>query len=345
MKAKAKKLNLIDGIFYALIILIVVFITLELLRSAELLNIKVDLTWLKSLNTVFQSILIQAIPFVLIGIFVSSVLKVFVSDEMLIKLFPQKRGIGFLTAVVAGLFFPVCDCAIVPIATRLIKKGVSVPIAVVFMLCAPIMNPIVIFSTFFAFPGQPKIAVFRVAFGIIIALTIGLFLSIFPQENILLSKTKKEHLNSCEHCSSSCDKEKKTAKNVAEVFRAAGEEFFEVVKYLIIGAFISSLFQVVIPKSFFGEISKSSIFPLLIMMLAAFVFSVCSTSDAFIARTFLGQFSINSVMGFLVLGPMIDIKNMLMLLSSFRKGFVLKLVALIIVTVFLMLIFLTKIFM
>ena len=102
---------------------------------------------LEVFNTIFTSILMQAFPFMLIGVLVSSAMHIFVPDQWLVKVFPTKNGLGFLTALFAGLFFPVCECAIVPLMTRLVKKGVSAPIAITFMLFAPIINPIVLIST------------------------------------------------------------------------------------------------------------------------------------------------------------------------------------------------------
>ena len=101
--------------------------------------------------------------------------------------------------------------------------------------------------------------------------------------------------------------------------------------------------QTLIPKDIFSSLHGQNALSLLVMMFAAFLFSVCSTSDAFIARTFINQFSTSNVMGFMVLGPMIDVKNMLMLLSSFKKRFVIKLVLLIFGIAFIALYFMTLI--
>ena len=291
----------------------------------------IDLSGLKILNTIFISILMQAIPFMLIGIFVSAAMHVFLSDEMLIRIFPSKYGLGFVTAMLGGIFFPVCECAIVPVTTGLVKKGVALPIALVFMLSAPILNPIVILSTLYAFPGKPEIALMRVCFGLLIALMTGLIIFALGVKNPLLHNHSHHHDH---HCGSCCDhaenmRGKPLIVKISAMFTHAGEEFFDVGKYLIIGAFLTSLLQTVIPRSVFLNLWGQSGLSLLIMMVTAFLFSACSTSDAFLARSFMDQFSMGSIMGFLVFGPMMDIKNMLMLLGNFKKSFVMFLCALI----------------
>ncbi len=294
---------------------------------------------LYTFNMVFLSILLQAIPFVLIGILVSSVLHVAISSEALVKIFPQKKGLGFVTAIFAGVFFPVCDCVIVPVAARLIKKGVSLPVAITFMLAAPVVNPVVIASTLYAFPKQPSLAIYRVCFGIFVALIVGLLLMLFQSKESNLKNNSENVTGCCECCKSHENTNVGVMGKIRLIFIYAQSEFFQIGKFLIIGAFFSSLFQTCISKNIFNNLWGHEVVSLLVMMSAAFVFSICSTSDAFIAKAFSSQFSTASIMGFLVLGPMIDIKNMLMLLASFKKRFVCTLILTIFVVTFIALYF------
>ncbi|GMQ63463.1 permease [Vallitalea maricola] len=317
-------------------------------------SVNVDLTNLIVLNTVFTSILMQAFPFMLIGVLVSSAMHVFVPDEWIVKIFPTKYGIGFLTAMFAGALFPVCECAIVPVMSRLVKKGVPVPIAITFMLSAPIINPIVIMSTLYAFPGQPEITLFRVGFGLIIALAVGLIMMLYRNDFSTIStdydyQCHNDHNSSINH-SCTCHHHSHNHYNNSilmkfrTMFLHAGDEFFNVGKYLVIGALTTSLIQILIPKKVFVELGSKSGFSLILMMLMAFLFSACSTSDAFIARSFINKFSMSSILGFLVFGPMMDVKNLLMLLANFKKSFVIRLVLLITILNFLFISFFTIIF-
>jgi uncharacterized membrane protein YraQ (UPF0718 family) len=331
------KSSLFNILTILLILVIAAYLCFQLFYKAGI----VDISAVKTFNTIFISILMQAFPFMLIGIFVSSALHVFIPDEFIVKLFPLKKGLGFITALFAGLFFPVCECAIVPVVTRLVKKGVALPAAITFLLSAPIINPIVIISTLYAFPGQPEIVVYRLLFGLSIALIIGivLHLSTEPDKKKVLLTTHEDEQEHHKHsCSCACCEDEQHRhdeehisiwEKLKNLFLHSSEEFFTVGKYLIIGAFFTSLIQTLVPKEMFLDLGKQNGLSLVIMMATAFLFSACSTSDAFIARSFVNKFSMGAVMGFMVFGPMMDVKNILMLLSGFKKSFVLKLVLLI----------------
>ena len=307
-----------------------------------------------TVHTVFTGIVLQAAPFMLLGALLSSALYAFVPDRLLIKIFPQKYGIGFLTAVFAGALFPVCECAAVPLMRSLIKKGVAMPIAVTFMLASPIVNPISIVSTLYAFPQQPSVAFYRLCFGLLIAFAIGLLLLFYPEEKYLKEDfdrepsvqphtfggvdtafrlaTGRSAQNSRSEPQSdnfgSITAESKVQWLQAKVYALlmhTCSEFFTTGPFLILGAFITALMRAAVPQEFFSITSGSAAGSLLVMMLFAFVFSACSTSDAFIARSFLNRFPSGSILGFLVYGPMMDIKNLFMLLSLFKKRFVIEL--------------------
>lgn len=177
-------------------------------------------------------------------------------------------------------------------------------------------------------------AFYRIYFGITVAFVVGMTFFLFPEKKSILKNDLSNLTCSCGYCGENM---RGIGRKVESIFRHAGSEFFEVGKFLIIGAFLSSILQTFVPKDIFNNLRGQNALSLLVMMTAAFVFSVCSTSDAFIGRTFLNQFSAGSVMGFLVIGPMIDIKNTLMLLSSFKKRFVIKLVAVIFFSAFVLL--------
>ncbi|MEL3899896.1 MAG: permease [Treponema phagedenis] len=288
-----------------------------------------NILFFSTLYTVFFSIILQAFPFMLLGTFLASILHIFVSDQLIIKIFPNKSGIGFLTALFSGFIFPVCECATVPLMTGLIKKKVSMPIAVTFMLAAPIANPISIIATLYAFSEMPLVAVYRVCFGLATALIIGLFLLLYPDKDIQKDETAEACACACghehgEHCHEDRHADSFKEKLIA-LFLHTGDEFFNAGKFLIIGAFFTAVIRVAIPENIFFLHATSGLLGILIQMLFAFLFSACSTSDAFIAKSFLGRFNLASVMGFLIYGPMMDIKNLFMLLSMFKKRFVIEL--------------------
>ncbi|NCC16590.1 MAG: permease [Clostridia bacterium] len=336
--ARAKLSSILLGIF---LFLAVAYLGFSVTRSVQANAIQLDLSGFEGFFMIFISILMQTFPFMLVGMFVSSIIQVFLSNDAVVKLFPKKFGLGFITAMFGGLFLPVCECAIVPVMARLVKKGVALPIAVTFMLSAPIINPIVIVSTLYAFPGHPEITIFRIYFGLVIALAVGIVLMLFPETNTVLLEKADMFTCDCIYCSTQPNGRQGFREKLRLMFLHTGEEFFSAGKYLVLGAFLTGLIQVAVPKDIFLGLWGKDGLALAVMMATAFLFSVCSTSDAFIARSFWNSFSTSSIMGFLVFGPMMDIKNLFMLFASFRKTFVIKLVLIIIAVAFAMLYFLT----
>ncbi|WP_042348336.1 permease [Bacillus massiliigorillae] len=266
------------------------------------------------LNTIFISILIEAIPFVLIGVFIAGFIQMFVSEEMVAKVVPKNRFLAVLYGALVGAIFPACECGIVPIVRRLLLKGVPLHTAIAFMLTGPIINPVVLFSTFIAFGNQWDMVWYRGGLALIIALIIGILISIHFKGNELLKQAAHPH---CHHPSAQTFMQK-----LVGMLRHAVDEFFSVGKYLIIGAFIAAAMQTYLKTSTLLEIGQTDQSSSLVMMGLAFVLSLCSEADAFIASSFRGTFSTGALVAFLVYGPMVDIKNMLMMLSVFNKRFV-----------------------
>lgn len=335
----AKRSSAADRAVPLICLLAAIYVLFEGLR-VWLPRLHIDIEPLLSLRTVFLSILLESLPFLLIGIFVSSAISVLVPASLLERIFTRNRAFGFAAALFGGLLFPVCDCATVPVAARLIKKGVPPPVAVTFLLAAPIMNPIVILSTLYAFPGYPSVAVYRVALGLLVALSTGLAFSALPGA---CEATRLLRMEVCDDCcgENRWEEGPRLSGFEAVVLHAAGE-FFEVGGYLIAGAAFSSVLQVFVPKTALTALAGNETWSLLVMMLAAFLLSICSTADAFIGRAFASAIPISSVMGFLVLGPMLDLKNILLLLGHFRKRFVCLLILVLIPLSFIVFLLLPK---
>ena len=123
--------------------------------------------------TLFTSLLVEAIPFLLLGVLLSSSLLLLVDEAKLLKRLPQNPILGAIVGSCIGFLFPVCECGNVPVARRLLLKGVSPTVAIAFLLAAPTINPIVIWSTWVAFNGQPQIVILRIIFSLTIAIVTG----------------------------------------------------------------------------------------------------------------------------------------------------------------------------
>lgn len=325
---------------YIFIFLIIFFFTA--LSAFSLLDFSISSQYMTTLNkfyTVFISILIEGIPFILLGSFVSALIQIYVSKEFIIKVFPHNIFLSCIIAAFAGIVFPICDCGTIPVVKGFIRKKVPTAACITFLLSAPIVNPIAIISTMYAFQDMKSVVIYRILSGIIIAILIGLIMHFFTRDNPNILKTNTDPLScECSICSDSYEYSKASIDTLRNIFFHTSDEFFNIGKFMIMGAFISSIFQTIVSfdrNLYFPNDNRTS---LLIMILLAFLLSVCSTSDAFIAKGFLKLFSLNSVMGFLVVGPMLDIKNTFMLFGNFKKTFVLKLIFCIVIISFTVLI-------
>ena len=288
----------------------------------------------------FLGMTLQAVPFLLIGILLSSSIQILIPDGMLERWFPKSLVLGMAAALAGGFLLPVCDCASIPVFKSLIKKGIPLPVAVTFMMAAPVMNPVVLLSTFYAFGGNIEVVAGRAGIGALAAVLIGLLAAVFQRKPPLLSGSgRSRFICTCGCYEDSPNAESLTGKLVL-CLRHGQTEFFQVGKYLLIGVLAATVFQALgdgqlALAQYRGGLAAS----ILIMMAAAFILSLCSSSDAVIARSLANQLPAGAVMGFLVFGPMMDIKNMLMLSSGFKKGFIVKLM-LVTVTVCFFLVFL-----
>ena len=280
---------------------------------------------LQSVTMVFLGILMQAIPFLLIGAIVSAFLQVYVSDESLVRFFTGHPWLGFPLAIILGFFFPICDCGIVPIASRMTQKGVPLPQAMVFMLAAPAVNPVTIISTMYAFPGQPRYALFRIGLGVLIAVLTGIVLQVsqFRAEDVLLSHAA----TSCSCAADGCaPRHRGRTGRVESVLLISGQEFLGMGRYIIGGSLLCAVLQQTVPASVFRNSGSTALLAILLMLSASFFLSVCSTANAFIGRSFLNLFPPAAVMAFIVMGPMLDLSNLFMLGSSFKKKYIFELV-------------------
>ncbi|HMM23162.1 MAG TPA: permease [Selenomonadales bacterium] len=281
---------------------------------------------------ILLSIVLEALPFVLISVLVSAFLHNFVSEDFIRKIIPKNRLLSTVPAALLGLLFPVCDCGMVPIVRRLVMKGVPLHTAVSFMLAAPIINPVVAAATAFAFRANIDIVFLRLGTAFFVACAAGLLCSVFFKSSEL-KKDAVSHSHSCGCCGHHHETEDvfprklSLSSKLLRTIYDAGNEFFEMGKYLVVGAMMGALVQILLPRALLLSVGQHPLLSVGVMLLFAFVVSVCSAADAFIAASFITSFSPGSLVAFMVFGPMIDLKNILMLQHSFRLRFVLWLAA------------------
>lgn len=320
---------------------------------------------IKNIGVIFISIFFESMPFLLLGAFLSSIIETYVSNEKLAKIIPKNKILGSIVGVIIGFFLPACDCAVIPVSKRLLKKKVPINVAISFMLSSPIINPVVLLSTYNAFyKTNPEIFWYRLLFGIVIALLIGIIMGIiFDKKEVITNSLIDDEDEECCHCHKHEEKIDENFKDLVEDFkdsdfeeechchhkksthhslkndilsicRHTAYDLFEVVKYLILGALIASLVQVLLPKNILIIFNNNQVLSIIILMLFAYLISLCSTSDSFIGKSFLQTFNESSIIAYLLLGPMIDIKNTIVLLGNYKKKFVITLILLIFMIIF-----------
>lgn len=295
----------------------------------------------------FLSILFEGAPFILLGTLISGFIDIYLPAGTMDRFLPKNRNLAVLVAGFLGAVFPVCECAVVPVIRRLVGKGLPVSCALTYMLAAPIVNPITALSTWKAFQGQAPWMMTggRMLLGYLVAVGVGLVVARFPIRAILrkrlvdrmeketVSAAKDEEHDSCcghdhshDHDHGHDHHDEPDDSRLIAAMRSAQKDFVDVGVYFTIGVAITALFNTGIAPGaeWLDSLAGNSLVAPAALMALAFILSLCSTSDAFIAAT-LAKFTWGAKLAFLVLGPMLDVKLIFLYQTVFRKKFILAL--------------------
>lgn len=266
--------------------------------------------------TIFASIIIQAVPFLLLGVVISTLVQFYLNDYKLAMFMQKNKFIGSILAITLSGFLPVCDCATVPIATRFAQKNIPISQVVIFLLASSSLNPLVILSTYFAF-NDVKTVVLRISISILIAVIVGLRFATMKKQNFI-----KENLSmfSCTSGYLGVMSFSKFGK-LELIFRHIGMEFIRLLKYVMFGSFVSTIIQMFIQKNEL-QIQNNLIVVLILLIIFVMFINICATSNAFVARALYTVFPYPFVILFMVAGPMLDFKNLLLLKNGFNKKFI-----------------------
>ena len=279
-----------------------------------------DRAQFQTLGIIFVSIVLEALPFMLLGSLIGGLIEVYFSRETITRWLPEGRWWTVFVGAGIGILFPVCECAIVPVVRRLLHKGVPLSAAIAFLLGGPIVNPLVAASTAVAYFADWSIVVHRMVFGYLIAVVIGLSMG------LIFTRTKAVHaevyFNQFQANAASIANHVRSPsagdKAILAVSHAAGD-FFDIGRFLIIGAFIAALLQTLVPRQLFAAAVSTPALSILLMMIMAVALNLCSEADAFVAASFRSSLvPYFAQLAFMILGPMLDIKLILMYLKVFR---------------------------
>ena len=239
------------------------------------------------LLAVFLSIIIEALPFVLLGSILSGFIEVFVTPEKVQNFLPKNKVLAILFGTLIGFIFPSCECGIVPI---------------------------ILFATYTAFGNSWYYVILRFVGAFLIAMILGILLGFVVDDQILKDNRKVSHVHDYSGLSA--------GKKVFQALVHAVDEFFDTGRYLIFGSLVAASMQTYLPTRILTTIGHNSVTAILIMMLLAFILSLCSEADAFIGASLLSSFGVAPTVAFLIIGPMVDIKNLIMMKHQFKTRFV-----------------------
>ena len=274
--------------------------------------------------TFFQllvAIFLEAAPFLLLGSIIAAAVEVLTDEELFRKLLPKRRSLAILTGLCIGLLLPTCECGIVPIVRKLLGKGVPPAAAITYMFAAPVINPVVILSTYVAFQGDLSMVCGRLLIAAVTALLMGWLLGAATPDSILRSSAVAHSCHDhCCHHHGAASPPGMFAKVTAIAGHAAAE-FFDMSRFLLLGAFVTALFKTLAPVSLLDWFFGNTILAIVLMMILAIVLSVCSEADAFVAASF-SSFPQISLLAFMGIGPMVDLKLIVMYGAVFKKRIV-----------------------
>lgn len=269
-------------------------------------------TW----STIFLAIVIQSTPFLVLGVALSAIISIVLSERVLQKVVPRNNVLAVPVAGVAGVGLPGCECAAVPIAGSLIRRGIAPAVALTFLLAAPAVNPAVIVSTAVAFPGEYDIVAARFIASLLTAVLVGWW---------CLSRGNRLPLRRLEQVAES------NASTRQKFVATIRHDFVHASGFLVLGAILAAAVNTFVPRSIIDTVAGQAVLGVLTMALFAFVVALCSESDAFVAASFTA-FSDTAKLVFMVVGPAMDVKLASMEAGTFGGAFARQFVPLVIGT-------------
>ena len=258
-------------------------------------------TWV----TIFVAIVIQAMPFVVLGTLLSAAIAVLVPAGFFAKALPRRAVLAVPIAGLAGAALPGCECASVPIAGALVRRGVTPAAALAFLLSAPAINPVVLAATSVAFPGHPSMVFGRLVASLMTSIAMG-WIWLRLGRSDLLRVPDHGHLAGM--------------GRIDAFMTSMRHDLTQAGGFLVIGAFSAATLNVAVPQRWLHVVASHDVISIFSMALLAVVLSICSEADAFVAAS-LAQFSLTSRLAFLVVGPMVDMKLFAMQVGAFGRRF------------------------
>ena len=301
----------------------------------------------ESLILVFTSIVYEALPFIVLGVVIAGLLEEFVPQEAIAKIMPRSRLLAIAMGALLGIVFPMCECGIIVVMKRLLRKGLPLSVCVAYVLAGPVINVVVMMSTYvaFNFPDEDKqifggpgnVVLLRVGLAYVVALVTSLVVEHLSRRHgsALLHPSITKALVDAEANEKLETSRRTWLERLDNITRTALHDFVDIMAFLILGACLAAGGRLFLQSNNLEVyIQGNPVIAILLMMLIAVLFCLCSEADAFVAANFDAIWPPASKMAFLVLGPMFDIKLYMMYTRVFRPRLIVTIVACVVVQVF-----------
>jgi uncharacterized protein len=259
--------------------------------------------------TVFVAIAVQAMPFLVLGVTISAAVAALVPAGFLPRALPRRPALAVPVAAAAGAALPGCECGSVPIAGRLVARGVLPGAALAFLLSAPAINPVVLTATAVAFPGRPQVVVARLLASLLAATVVGLVWVRTGRDELLARARRRRDVDD--------------SPPLAVLLATAQRDLLQAGGFLVVGAATAATLQTLVPRTMLDAVAGAGPLAFLAMAALAVVLAICSEADAFVAAS-LTQFSLSARLAFMVVGPMVDVKLAALQAGTFGRGFALR---------------------
>lgn len=263
---------------------------------------------MQSWMTVFVAVLVQALPFLVLGVLLSAAIAVFVPPSFFARALPKNPALAVPVAGAAGAVLPGCECASVPVAGALVRRGVTPAAALAFLLSAPAINPIVLTATAVAFPRNPEMVVGRLVASLLVACAMGWLWLRLGRTDLLKPPARHAY---------------EGQGKGAAFWGSVRHDVMHAGGFLVVGAMAAATLKAVVPQTWLRTAAENPVIAVLALAALAVVLSICSEADAFVAAS-LTQFSLTARLTFLVVGPMIDLKLFAMQTGTFGRAFALR---------------------
>jgi uncharacterized membrane protein YraQ (UPF0718 family) len=266
--------------------------------------------FVEQVGLVFLGLFFEALPFLLLGAVVSGALSTHPGLGLrLARWAARPWGVG--VALLGGLVLPVCECGVVPVARRLWGFGTPLPVAIAFLLAGPILNPVVIASTWFVFAHQPGIAVGRLVLTLFVAA--GASLAAWCCRPLQAPPAEPSNAHTS------------TARGsgwLGQLFDASAhgyDDFIHLARYFVVGTLVAAVLQRLVPPTTLTGFVGGPTLAIAALMGLGLVLSVCATVDSFVALALLPTFPPGAVVAFLLVGPLLGLKSQLLYSSAFPR--------------------------